>query len=459
MRAAARKAETIVSPELPDWVFDLLEDETDYRTFWVTKGLGAGGTYGLAMWHYAMCLINSKSPFSWCIGPTYQQVTDTLLPTFGEVLSTEFGLVEGKDYNIRVSATPGPKITFPRRGQEIWLRSANRADRMVGPSISHCSGTEVGLWPRTAYEKSSGGRLRCPKAVRRQYLGEGTPEGFNWWQKEADFDEGVNQQTNSRRVVLHTADNRHLKPGYVENMKRRYAYDAGKLQSYLYGFFVPFTKGSAYWEFAHQRNVVLDVRPSEYLPIIFTWDFGVSPLAWVGMQRQPIIRKSGSREHRFVALAEGSGKARGLMDACAEFIVAFPPSQFRETPIYVHGGHDGYAGTYLAPSCAFDQIYQYLKKYYRHVEIRAAKAAPTVQARLERVNALMAYDIYVIAAWCRNLIDSHTRASLKEGTWELEKKKDDPTHFSDAVGDPLFQLTADLDLELPMTRKTYGMNL
>lgn len=458
--SATAQSELIVSPELPDWVYDILQDDTDYRTFWITKGLGSGGTYGLAMWHYIMCLINYRSSYSWSIGPTYQQVVDTLIPTFTEVFNTEFKLTEGEDYKIITSSNPGPRIELLKTGQEINFRSANRPDRMVGPSVSHVSGTELGLWPRMAFEKSSGGRLRCPKAVRRQYLGEGTPEGFNWWQLEADFNEGINEETNAARIILHTADNKFIGPKYVENMKRRYSYDKAKLESYLYGRFVPFTKGSAYWEFSHAKNVVLDVKPSATLPILFTWDFGVSPLAWVGLQKQPITRKSGRYDHRFVALAEGSGKARGLMDGVAEFVVAFPPSEFKHTPIHVHGGHDGYFGSHLTPGSAYDQIYTYLRKYYTNVQIVAARAAPPIKDRLERVNALMAYDKYVVAAWCQNLIRSHTQSNLKEGTWILEKKKgNDYTHFADAVCEPLFSLTSDIDITSAENNKIYGFNL
>lgn len=455
MSAALKLVEKTVIKTLPDWVFDCLDDRTQDRTFWITKGLGAGGTYGLAIWHYLRCLDNYQSRFSWAIAPTYQQVADTLLPTFTEVMTNVFNLEELTDFEVIQSGRP--RILLKKTKQEIHFKSANRPDRMVGPSISHISGTEVGLWPRMAYEKSSA-RLRCPKANFLQTMGEGTPEGFNWWQKEADLNTEIDEERNYRRIILHTADNEFLKPGYVDRLIRTYEYDPAKLESYLYGRFVPFTKGTAYWDFYESRNVVLDVAASPFLPVRMCWDFGVSPLPWVAIQRQPIERH-GQRHHRFVALAEGSGKARGLMDACAEFVAWFDPVKYAETPIEIDGGHDGYFGSHLSNSCAYDQILQYLRRYYRRVSIVAAKSAPDIKDRLERCNALFAYQTYVIAAWCRNLIHSHRMSALKEGTWELEKKRgEDPTHFADAASNALFNLTKGMDLENPNRRRIQGLN-
>lgn len=440
---------------MPWWVLDVIQDEADDRRFWITKGLGAGGTYGLALWHYDRCLKNPRSRFSWSIAPTFQQVADTLIPTFGEVLQNEFGLIEGQDYSVVTSGRP--RIELPRTKQEIHFKSANRPDRMVGPSVSHISGTEVGLWPRMAYEKSSA-RLRCPKAKHRQYFGEGTPEGFNWWEKEANFDEGVNEDRNARRIILLTSDNPVLKPGYLEQLKRTYEYDPGKLESYINGRFVSFTKGTAYWEFFESRNVVLDVEASPYLPILLCFDFNKYPIAWVAMQRQPHERR-GSRYHRFVALAESSGKSRGLQDACAEFVNAFPPAKFGNSRVELYGDASGYFGGVLATNSGYDQIQGYLRNYYPNLSVLADRNAPRIQARLERVNALLVYEQYVVAAWCQNLIKSHKLTNLKPGQWEFEKPKDDDwTHWSDATGYPLFQLTKGEDLESPSRKKIYGIN-
>jgi hypothetical protein len=71
----------------------------------------------------------------------------------------------------------------------------------------------------------------------------------------------------------------------------------------------------------------------------------------------------------------------------------------------------------------------------------------------------MVYQQFVVGAWCRNLIRSLEQTSLKAGLWEILKpKKDDVSHWGDAVGYPLFQLTRGFDLENP-SPTIYGMNV
>jgi hypothetical protein len=440
---------------VPWFVSECAEDTTDDRRFWLTKGLGSGGTYGGAMWHYMKCLQNPKSRFSWAIAPTFQHVADTLLPTFAEVFQNEFHLTEGVDY--RIIASGRPRIELLKRKQEIWLKSANRPDRFVGPSVSHVFGTEVGLWKREAYEKSSA-RLRCPKATHRQYLGEGTPEGFNWWEKEANFTEGINEERNARRIILHTSDNTHLKPGYVDQLRRAYEYDPAKLESYLYGRFVSFTKGTAYWEFVERRNIKLDLSPSPFLPVLLCFDFNKSPIAWVAAQRQP-HEVFGQRYNRFAALAESTGKSRGLQDACAEFISAFPPQTYSNTRIEIYGDCSGYAGHYSTQNDGYQQIQAYLRDYYRDVVILAARSAPRIQHRLERTAALMTYELLVVAAWCRNLIKAYKLTNLKDGNWDIEKPNGETwTHWAEALDYPLYQLTKGEDLARPSRKQVYGIN-
>ncbi|TXH08774.1 MAG: hypothetical protein E6R03_17635 [Hyphomicrobiaceae bacterium] len=440
----------------PDWVFDLLEDDTPERVTWVTKGLGAGGTYGLAFWHYVLCTINDQSRFSWSVAPTYGQVQDTLIPTFAEVLTNEFKLTEGRDFQIVRSGRP--RIEFPRTGQQIDFKSAVQWERMVGPSVSHISGTELGLWPRAAFEKSQA-RLRCPKSNRLQYLGEGTPEGFNWWEKEANFPEGIDEERNYRRVILKTEDNDHLPPGYVAKLERTYAYDPQKLESYLRGLFVNFARGNAYWEFRESRNISLGLSANKALPIAACFDFNKTPIAWVACQKQVEDRRGQERQIRHVALAESSGKSRGLLEACAEFIAAFPPAEYSETPIYIYGDASGYAGSVLSSNCGYDQIKQYLSSKYREVSVRASRSNPRIQSRLERMNALFAYRMAVVAAHCRATIRSLTQTALKDGTWDLAKPSgEDWSHWADAWGYYLWDETKGLDLERPSREMPKGLN-
>lgn len=442
---------------IPDWTYDILQDPTKNRRFWITKGLGSGGTYGTAIWHYAMCLINSRSQFSWAIAPTFQQVNDTLLPTFVDVLQSLFNLEESRDFD--VIRSPFPLIRLNKNNQIIYLKSGNRPENFVGPSISHCSMSEPALMRRMAYEKSSA-RLRCPHARQLQYVVEGSPEGVDdWYEQAANFEEGIDEKNNRQRIILWTDDNPVFDESYVQNLEQTYSYDPHKLQSYRYGLFVPFTKGTAYWEFKHSRNVKLDLKPIPNVTITMTWDWNHTPLAWCALQKQVVWTKDGGRYERYVVLNESSGKYSGILDSCAEFIAQFPPAIYRDTPIEIDGGCDGYNKSHLSSSAAFTQVLDALKAYYTNVSVVAAKSAPRIQARLQKHNALLAYSYLVIPKWCRNTISSHEKTNLIKGTWQIEKPQGDMvSHWGDALGTALFRLTKHLDLEKPNTKQIYGFN-
>lgn len=455
--ALSTPSKTILNVIQPDWVWDILQDKTKNRRFWITKGLGSGGTYGAAIWHYSMCLINRWSKFSWAIAPTYQQTQDTLIPTFVDVFQNLFQLEEGEDY--KVIRSQYPRIELTKYKQTIFLKSGNRPEHFVGPSISHCLMTEPGLMQRMAYEKSSA-RLRCPLARSLQYLGEGSPEGMDdWYEKEANFDEGLDETKNKRRIILWTDDNPVFDESYVQNLEQTYSYDPHKLQSYRYGLFVPFTKGTAYWEFKHSRNVKLDLRPIPNVTLTMTWDWNHTPLAWCALQKQTVWTKDGGKYDRYAVLAESTGKYSGILDSCAEFISQFPPEIYRDTPIEIDGGCDGYNKSHLSASSAFQQVYDALKNYYTNVSIVAAKAAPRIQARLQKHNAMLAYGYLVLPKWCNNTIKSHEKTNLVKGTWQIEKPQGDMvSHWGDALGTAIYRLTKHIDFEKPNSKQIYGFN-
>ena len=442
---------------VPAWVWDLEQDYQQKQVTWVTGGLGSGKTYGSAIWHLDRCFLNNQSKFSWHIDLTHSKAEEISIPSFTDALINYYGQEEGRDFQV-IQSKP-QRIILKRTGQVIRFHTIKKWREMVGPSISHWSATEVGYYPSRDWLSRCMSRLRCPKAVCLQGLGEGTPEGMNWWATLADFAEGYDPATNQRRVILWTSDNKHLKPDYEDTIREAYNYDKQRLDSYLYGLFVPFTHGTAYWEFLQSRNVKLDLIADPHIPLILTWDFNLTPLTWVAMQRQAIEKRFGDRYHRFLCFREASGESRGLLDASAEFIAAFPPAVWGDTEIQIHGDPTGYAGSHKTPSCDYDIICQYLGGYYRNVRVCASHKAPRVRAQLERVNAALAYDQLVIAPICRNLIKSLTLTALKPGTWDIEKPGGEWwTHPADAVGYPIFELTKDEDFERPGAVKPRGLN-
>lgn len=444
------------STEVPWWVWDRIEDRKQERISWITGGLGSGKTYGTAIWHVKRCLENHKSRYSWALVPTHSKADLIYIPAFQEVMQNHFGWVEGRDYTVRGSVPR--RITLKRTKQDIIFHSANKFRSLVGENISHWSATECGYYQHIEWFEKAQARLRCPKATILQGMGEGTPEGMdNPFEKLANFD-GYDAERGFVRTNLWTEDNKKLRAGYVDQLKRSLIHDPGKLRSYLYGEFVPFTKSTAYWEFVHSRNAGRHYPASEHLPLIFGWDFNVSPLAWVVIQRQP-VDLTDQRYWRYTVVAESSGMSRGVTDAVAEFIYRFPPIVWRNQEIGLYGDPSGYAAHYQSASCGYDQILSLMRSKYNNVTVQADRKAPTRQARLERHNALMCYEQFAVDIECVNTIRSFATTQLKPGTWDILKPTgEDWTHWGDAAGYPIFQLTKFDDLEPPLIPRVAGVN-
>ncbi len=454
---------------IPWWVYEAISDvSTD--TYTITGGLGSSKTTGCAIFFIDRWLTNRDSQFSWAVAPTHTKIEQILLPAIRFVLFEIWGLREGVHY--RIYKGRFFKLVLKGYAHEIHFLSGDRPGLFVGSNIACLWVTEPGLMEREVYEKGQT-RLRCPKAVVRQAILEGTPEGTSgkggWWADLADIP-GVgydrrDEARNIRRFIVETTHNKHLKPSPEEYAQKKirdvFAYDKNKILSYELGLFCSFSKGSAYWEWVESRNVigVDEVRPSPFLPLALTFDFNVAPLAFVVCQEFTVQKNYYSpRTKRYVALEESSGESRGLLDAIAEFGVMFPVSIWGNTAIEVYGDASGHARNIHAVGSDYTAIEQYLRALgYRNVSIVAAKSNPLVKHRLEKTAALMAYERFVVRANCRKLISSFVKTALKEGTYEIEKPQGEThTHFSDGCTYYLYQVAKDIDLANPNARKIIG---
>jgi hypothetical protein len=444
----------------PAWLEQVLTDQVPFRDFYITKGLGSGGTFASAMWHFSMCLINRKSKFSWHVSPSYTESLIVAIPEFEKVLTEVFGLIENKHY--WVTYAQPPRISF-RWGQVIRFMSAQRYKKLVGATISHATGTEPGLFHEEVFKKVEA-RCRCPNAKLIQRFWEGTPEGMgNEYEKLANFEEGVNEKQNARRVIVTTFMNKHLPEGFAQKLANGYANDPGKLKSYIYGIFAPFHRGTAYPNFMESINCSKDIEASSD-DINLSFDWQASPLAWGAWQKQTeFIGNAYTKFERLVQVAESSGNSRGIRDAVNEFTMAFPVKEFAATQINLWGGHDGHSPSHLADTSAFSIVKKLLNDlgYYK-VLVKAPRSAPAVRDRLEIVDQLFAQRLVRIGIWNRNTIKGYSETALKEGTWELDKRRGkDTTHFSDASDYFLFYAAKDMNLDfttLARKNKRRGVN-
>lgn len=409
------------------------------------------------MWDLELCFGENKhSPTSWVVGPTFAQIEDPIISTLVEVLKDHYKLEAGEHYDLNISGRP--KLTLSN-GHTIRFKSAKRPDTLVAENISHARCTEPGLFSELVFERLTG-RVRCPKAGRLQRLFEGTPEGMTAWERLANFPEGIDEVNNARRIIVETADNWRLPQGFLPKLEQTLQHDPAKLVSYTKGLFMPFQKGTAYWDFRESREVVQNTEIDPNLPLILSWDFNKWPLAWVLMQKtsKQILNY---RREVYTQINEANGNARGLLDALADFLVKVPPSRFGHLHIDIHGDRSGYSGTHRTAEEGSDYhvIAKYLRDRFRSVSIKVPKANPLVKDRLNQHNRLFAYERYKIDARCRNTIRSYQETRLKDGQWEVEKPPgEDVTHFGEAAGYALFEETKNQDFENPNSTRIYGVN-
>lgn len=449
-----RTAPITRTAEIPDWVFDALACDVPYRKFYVTKGIGSGGTYGACIWHLVMCAINANSTTSWFVAPTFAQIVSPVMPTFNEILQTKFGMREGIDYWFKVGSSL--KLLLRRSNQIIAFKSANKPGSLVAESISHLTGTELPFWPEDSYQRALQ-RVRCKNAIRPQSMFEFAPEGSeNWASKLCDFAPGVNEATNSERIILWTQDNKYLPHGYIDSLKQMYNHDQAKLRAYLYGEITNFSKSTAYWEFVAHKHVK-DANPAKIFPLRISWDFNLSPIAWVAMQRHPFITLY-KTFYRYPTLAESSGTSRGLLDACAEIVSTFPPQYWANTAIEIDGDPAGHAGEVTSGSNPYDIIKRYLQQFYPNVRVVAPRKASSIQSRLERTNQVLAYDRASIPSYCKNLLRGLRDTQLKKGQWEIVKPQGEThTHHADAWSYGIANLSRD-DMLDGNRMKVRGLN-
>ena len=440
---------TEVRSKVPWWVKRASEDlKADH--FWVTGGLGSGKSHGSAIWFHDRMSLNARSKIAWAVAPTHRKVEDILIASYQKVLERHYGLYPSIHYSI--TKAPYWKIVFDSSGQEVHFHSGDRPELLVGSNIHTWWLTEPGIMKEEVFLNCQE-RLRCPDAVVRQGIGEGTPEGLDtWFEREANFGEANgddwNPETLARRFTLWTDDNTELMtraPDYIPRLVRTHAHNPTILESYRYGRFVAFNVGGVYKNFIG-KCITLDVKADPMLPIYFCWDFNHTPLAWVVIQRQPYIVR-GQRRHRFVALAESNGLSSQLEEGIEEFRTQFPLFDFKGTPIYIMGDRSGHAKSHKIRGSDYDFIKKSLKEAnYQHPEIKAQKEVTPVAASAAQVDKLFMYQEYVVAAWCKNLIDSYRKTKWKPGTRDIEKPPGETwTHYQEATRSPLWKLTKGWD--------------
>jgi hypothetical protein len=430
------------------WVRKAIED-TITSVFGVSAGLGSGKTHGATDWHHDRVALNSKAMFSAFMMPIYAKIHDAAIPTFRKMYGDR-GQVEGVDY--RVVHSPYPKIVFPT-GQEIHFISGNRPDRIVAVEYSHLTISEAGATDKDAI-RNARSRVRDSRAVCRQTLLEGAPQGITHFAElmDSDSQEGwkeigvrdyvkqttdpyTNHVTQYRRFRLSTYDNQQfLPPEYIGQLYDIYGANQNYIRAYLWGFFCPLVEGNCYSNYRPGAHDIENRDPDPYLPVDLTMDFNADPLAWVSNQRIAFDEGDEARRFRVVAIHNSDLGATNLEDVAVEFAAKHPVARFADTPIRLFGDRSGYSASHKSQLNDFDTVAYYLRQLgYRCVEICALKYNPLETVTVDALNRWFLQDYHYICKRCENYRRSLIATRWKDGKKKIDKPADDKwTHHTDA---------------------------
>jgi len=248
---------------------DFVMSPSQYTAY--VGGVGAGKTFaGIArglryslqpkpdgVFHAARGVIAASS---------YPVLRDTIVPTLEEII-TITGLADwSKDYK------KSEKELTLINGSVIRLRSLDKPDWMRGPEYSWFFIDEGRNVTMEAWKVLTG-RLR-----QRGYDTSGfvcsTPNGYDWMWR-VFHEDSENRVPGAVWYNAPTTQNRHLPPGYIDNLKANYH---GRFyEQEVEGKFVGLVEGGVfpYWDPA-SFLVPIEYRPE--LPLYTGWDFGFGDL-------------------------------------------------------------------------------------------------------------------------------------------------------------------------------------
>jgi len=173
------------------------------------SGIGGGKTTALLMSFFGYAGENPGS-IQVITEPNFPMVRDILLPKikalFGHMRGEHFTMTESPPYDVKFT-----------NEAEVWLRSAEVREGLLGPDLARVAMDEVTLGRQEDAYTILLGRIR-QQGFHNQLLVTGTPKGRNWvWRRYvADPDEGVDLFTAT------TKDNPHLRDTYVTDLTRAY---------------------------------------------------------------------------------------------------------------------------------------------------------------------------------------------------------------------------------------------
>jgi len=241
-----------------------------------------------------------------------------------------------------------------------------------------------------------------------------------------------NRQKNYGLLRFATLTNKYIPQSAIDELASQY--DEKFMQQELLGEFVIFD-GQVYYTFNRKFNAGdLAFKAATYdpkIPISLCCDFNVNPMAWIIAQ----IRERSDKLREINVIDEIYLKNSNTEQCCKEFKLRYPN---HNTGIVLYGDATGNSRSTVSNMTNWKIIENELSRYA--IVKKVPTSNPPERDRINAVNSRICNSkgerhVLIHPDKCKHLIRDLEQVPYKEGSVQIDKKKDLMlTHASDALG-------------------------
>lgn len=277
----------------------------------LVAALGQGKTWALCMKAYQMARINAPLG-GLLVVPTY--------PLFRMVHLAEWPDLLWDKLRVRLLWRAQDSAFVWPWGGKLWVRTAEKPNRIAGPNLAYLLGDEPGQWSEDAFLRAIG-RIRHPDAKMRLSAFAGTPEGLNFF-----ADQFADPDPKKKRATVWGRSWHPALAHYPAELRDLYGHDPSLLAAYAKGQFVPLRQGLVFGAFSRAKHVQR-TEYQECLPLVLACDFNVDAMRWGVGQVSPheitildeiALGRDATTERAAVEFVRRWGHHRGELIVCGD---------------------------------------------------------------------------------------------------------------------------------------------
>lgn len=447
----------------------------------VYGGVGIGKTHYGVRWLIHRCIENfgSRSRKAAIVAPTHRHLKRQHFPILQTALH-DIGLILGRDYSFHKQDMVVEFKTGPWRGYQIFLVSMENWQALVAWEFDSAWWDEPGFGSVDAKDHLDQRVGRSPGVKMGQILYTGVVQLPNWYYdlfgEGADLaptsnyflpkwvdevapgwggKELVRFRENRHTLVLHASsfENELLRRPYFLRLWESFGYKESKFRAHVIGEAIAVNTDAVYPDFSEAEHTgdfqVLLSMPKARIPSLdLCFDFNV------GQMTALVCMNYNGEEY---ALWENGYETMTTLDACNDFIRAFPPRDWGHLHIRVFGDNAGYKRDtrQRIRDGDYSIIRNTLMGKYREITVHAPRYSVHQPTRVLSTNKLLAEKRLFIDKRCRKLIAGLRKTSWDSRTGKIRKGADDDhTHAPEALDYRIYVEYPPVDT--PMVSSTRG---